>query len=90
MAKAKKPEINLNIFSKTGEPTEEQPQDKIKPVGIGLKASEWQRLEEIAGELGVTRHNLSMYILRDFIRRYEKGERPRTRTRTTTELDMPE
>lgn len=62
-------------------------QDRVKARGVGLRESEWNRLEEIAGELGVTRHNLMLYVLRDFIRRYEAGYRPETETKTT--LKMP-
>jgi len=61
--------------------------DRVKARGVGLRESEWNRLEEIAGELGVTRHNLMLYVLRDFIQRYEAGYRPETETKTT--LKMP-
>ena len=80
---AKKPELN-NIFGKT-EP-EAQPEakhdDKVKAVGIGLKSSEWQRYEDIANELGMTRHALATYALRDFLKRYDAGE-IQTQTRPT-------
>ena len=52
----------------------EQQADPIKPIGIGLKVSEWDHLEQIAGELGMTRHALAMWAIRDFMRRYDAGE----------------
>ena len=72
---AKQPNMN-SIFKKTepeGQP-DKKPDDKVKAVGIGLKISEWQRYEDIADELGMTRHALATYALRDFLKRYDKGE----------------
>jgi hypothetical protein len=48
--------------------------DPIKPRGVGLKQSEWERFDRIAAELGMNSHKLSLWALRDFIRRYEAGE----------------
>lgn len=71
-----KPEEQAGLFKKTG-PAEdiyqEQPPDPVKPIGIGLRESEWARLDEIAQELGTTRHSLALWALRDFIRRFETG-----------------
>ncbi len=76
----KKPK--LEVFNQTQpEPPKPEPSDEPDPVkarGIGLKISEWQHLEAIADELGVTRHKLSLWILRDFIKRYDAGWRPET------------
>ena len=75
---------------------QKQPQDPKKKkkdpeakraVGVQLKNKEWDRLAEIAKELGHNRHELTIYILRDFIERYNQGERPKTRTKTVTVLD---
>src|SRR5690606_22781992 len=58
------------------------PNNPVSSVGVGLRASEWQRLQEIAAELGgVGLHPLMQWVLRDFIRRYDAGEaRPKTET----------
>jgi hypothetical protein len=82
MAK-QKPDLS-GVFTKTE--TEQPKKDKIKPVGIGLKISEWERIEEIGAELGVNRHMLAAWILRDFIERYEAGYKPPTKTKTKTIL----
>jgi len=52
----------------------EPKKDTIKVRGVGLKASEWARLDIIAKELNMKAHALSLWALRDFIRRYEAGE----------------
>jgi len=56
------------------QPQEEEQPDPVQPVGIGLKTSEWERMQEIADELGIKRHALAMWALRDFMQRYEAGE----------------
>jgi len=72
------------LFTKTERLTQPGPQtesdDPVKPLGVGLRLSERARLDEIAHELGVARHALLLYAVRDFIRRYEAGERPKTKT----------
>lgn len=77
-----KPDEQAGLFKRTGpaepEPAkqaeQEQPPDPVKAIGIGLRESEWQRLDEIAQELGTTRHSLALWALRDFISRYEAGD----------------
>ena len=44
--------------------------------GIGLKESEWTRIDNIAEELDANRHAISVWAMRDFIRRYDAGEIP--------------
>ncbi len=68
MAKSKR--IETNVFAKT------EDIDRVKSWGVGLKLSEWARFDELAEELGTTRHKLARYALRDFLRRYERGELP--------------
>jgi len=79
MAKKQQPDLS-NIFAKT-EQAAPAPDDPVRPVGIGLKISEWGELEKIAAELGVTRHQLTMWILRDFTKRWRDGYRPQTETK---------
>lgn len=75
-----------NIFARTepdsSGPADQVPEnDPVKPIGVGLKDSEGKRLTQIAAELGVNRHALLLWLVRDFIRRYDAGERPETETR---------
>ena len=60
---------------------------KNNPVGVVLTADQKARLNEIAAELGTNRHKVLQYAIADFIRRYEAGEKPKTRTVTRQELD---
>lgn len=66
-----------NPLAKT-EPTLPQAQPETKPktksTGIALLPEEWARFEVIAAELGLNRHRLGQWVLRDFITRYERGE----------------
>jgi len=81
MAK-KQPDL-MGMFTRTENPqTGADALDKIKPVGIGLKISEWERLEAAAGELGVNRHALAAWVLREFLTRWDAGYRPQTETKT--------
>jgi hypothetical protein len=48
--------------------------DPVKPRGVGLKISEWERLDVIAQELGATSHKLATHAIREWIARYTKGE----------------
>jgi hypothetical protein len=82
---AKKQEGMNEIFRKI-EPINQEIKDPVMPIGIGLKTSEWARIEEIAQDLYTTRHALAMWALRDFIRRYLEGE---IETRTETKKTLP-
>lgn len=83
---AKKQTSGLDELFQRTEPAEpqaqEQPEDPVRAIGIGLKVSEWALMEEIATEMGVTRHALAMWALRDFMQRYDAGE-IQTQTRPT-------
>jgi len=62
----------------TGEP--EKPEDPVKAHGIGLRQSEWDKLAEIAQELGWksskgwNRHKVAVYAIRYFLKHIETGE----------------
>ena len=60
--------------------------DETAPLGVGVTQAEGERLTEIAAALGVNRHSLLVWIVRDFIRRYDEGYRPPTGTKTITVL----
>jgi hypothetical protein len=49
-------------------------EDKKRPMGVAIKESEWLEFAKIAKELGMNRHELSVWALRDFMRRYQAGE----------------
>lgn len=85
---AKKQQIN-DAFKKIvgGEREGEKEEKKNNPLGVVLTPDQKARLNEIAAELGTNRHKLLQYAIADFIRRYEAGEKPKTRTVTRQELD---
>lgn len=56
------------------------------PVGVALTREELTRISEIAKELGQSRHAILQYAIRDFIRRYDQGERPQTEAKTIIKL----
>ena len=80
---------NLDIFKRTDKPRRKargrrspEPGDPVKTRGIGLRVSEWEALDKIAQELGVNTNGLAIWILLDFLKRYEAGYRPETETKT--------
>ena len=95
---AKKELINKNLFAKTEPQPENQAEpmaepgpkkrrtrDKNNPVksyGVGLRISEWKRFFAIAESLNTNYHDLAVFVLSDFMDRWEKGERPPTETKT--------
>ena len=93
---AKKELIPGGIFAKTSEPetTPAQPladglgkrrkrdaTDPITSKGVGLRQSDWVKFFAIADELGTNYHDLTVYILHDFMARWDRGERPPTETK---------
>jgi len=72
------------IGNDKAEPVKEK---KVTPMGVALKQTEIDRLDQIAEELGQKRHAVMQYAVRDFIKRYDQGERPKTKTETVTILD---
>mgnify|MGYP005812988095 CR=1 FL=1 len=59
---------------------------EVAPIGVGLTYAEGQRLTEMARELGVNRHELLKWVLRDFMRRWDDGYRPETGAKTVKYL----
>lgn len=84
MAKAK-PSVK-GLFDRT-EAAQAPQQDVIKARGVGLKASEWARLESIAGELGITLHAVSAYLLRYGLKAYDQG---RIKPEQKKTMELPE
>lgn len=83
---AKKDQVNAAYTMLTGGGSKTAA-GKNTPVGVVLTPGQKARLSEIAAELGTNRHKVLQYAIADFIRRYEAGEKPKTRVITKTELD---
>ncbi len=84
---AKKDQVNAAYTRIIGEKRKEAEKTN-NPVGVVLTPEQKERLNEIAAELGTNRHKLMQYIVMDFIRRYEAGERPKMKKTTKTILDI--
>ena len=59
---------------------------KPNPLGVPLEQAEIERLTEIAGELGIKRHHVMQYAIRQFLLDWEKGKRPQLKPKTVYEL----
>lgn len=78
------PQKTADLFAKTAPesapeqaaPLPVKAPDPVTSRGVGLRASEWKRMEEIAGELGMKPGSLAAFALRFFLRSYERGEVP--------------
>ena len=58
--------------------------DPVGSFGVDLRTSEWQRLDAIAAEMGVTRHKAAAWAVRAFLKQHEAGgnqtvKKPRSR-----------
>jgi hypothetical protein len=86
---AKDTGVNKGLFSKTeieqsedytlDQEYKDQEGNQANPVnakGVGLRQLEWDYIDQIAGELGqgVTGHSVAVYLLRNALKRYRKGE----------------
>ena len=70
------PKKEAGLFEKTEseQPQQESPKDPVKSYGVGLRESEWRKIEAIAAEMGETKHKVAAYALKDFLHRWEAGE----------------
>ena len=48
--------------------------DRVVSYDVELRASEWQRLEAIALEKGISRQEVATWALRSFLKEYQAGE----------------
>ena len=80
------PKKAADIYSKTESETDPQgqPKDEVKSHGVGLRESEWQQIEAIADEMGITKHAVAAYALRYFLKSYDAGE-----IKTETKQSLP-
>ena len=81
---ANKPTITNLDLSSPFTKTEPKKAGKVNPVSVGLTAEQLARLQTIADELGQTRHAIIKYAIADFIKRYDAGDKPKTKTVTIT------
>jgi len=66
-------------------PRKRRKRDKDNPVisyGVGLRSGDWKKFFSIAETLGTNYHDLAVYVLLDFMARWDKGYRPPTETKT--------
>jgi hypothetical protein len=93
----KKSLIDPNLFAHTTPEPEPAPQgvaenglrhrrkrdktDPVKSYGVGLRASDWKKFFAMAEDLGTNYHDLAVYVLSDFMARWDRGERPPTETK---------
>jgi hypothetical protein len=61
--------------------------DYVKNRGIALRSSEWAALDSIAESMNLNTNGLVNWILLDFLKKWAKGERPPTETKTTLKTD---
>lgn len=83
---AKKDKVNAAYGIIMGDQKKDAKADKTNPVGVALTADEVARLGVIAGELGVSRHAVLQFAIRDLIARYDRGEKPRTEIKSINTL----
>jgi hypothetical protein len=88
---AKDTGVNSDLFKKTEgedqeiERTEEE--KKVNPKGVGLMQWEWDEIERIAEDLGVTGHALAKFFLRYAVKQYKEGK-VKIPTKKETKIDF--
>lgn len=65
----------------------DQPARKPNPLGVVLDQPEIDQLTAIAKELGLNRHYVMQYAIRQFIADWQKGKRPKQAQRVITTLE---
>ena len=79
------PKESAGLFSKT---ESEQPQDdRSDPIvasGIGLRESEWVKIDEISSAMGIKKHAVTVYAVRYFLKDWEAGK-----IKTETRQSLP-
>jgi hypothetical protein len=69
------------------QPGQDEKTAKPNPLGVPLEQVEVDRLSEIAEELGLKRHHVMQYAIRQFLLDWEKGKRPKMKPKTVYELN---
>ena len=86
---AKKDKVNAafqTIMQGDEKQRRENKTDNERPVGVRLAVTEIERLDAAAKDLGVSRHEVMQYALRDFLIKFERGERPTVQEKTVYTL----
>ncbi len=52
---------------------QEKIKDPVQPRGVGLRESEWRKVDRLAQELGMKPGSLAAFALRYFIAAYDRG-----------------
>lgn len=74
---AKKSTVTADLFAKTTAPqapAEDEASDKVKPLSVSLRESEYREFDEIAGQVNATRMAVMNAALRDFLKRHRAGK----------------
>jgi hypothetical protein len=75
---AKRAQVD-NLFAKTDPQSKAASGEDKSPVqtqGLGLRANEWAELEEIGAAFDLSRHAMTAYAVRYFLKLYRAGEIP--------------
>ena len=74
MAK-KQPTISSDLFGKTTAAADQQPEEKKNyPTSVYLTREEKAELDSMASGVGLSRHALLQFAIKDFIKRFRAGE----------------
>jgi len=60
---------------------------KPNPLGVPLDQAEIDQLTEIAEGLGLKRHHVMQYAIRQFLADWQRGKRPQLKTKTVYTLE---
>ena len=61
---------------------------KTNPLGVLLEADEIAQLDRAAADLGVSRHAILQYAVKQFLAGWARGDRPELGTKTTKVLKV--
>ncbi len=61
--------------------------DIVKTRGVSLKQSEWDEIEKIAHEMGITPHAVAQYAARYFLKAWHSGK---IKTETKKTITFPD
>jgi hypothetical protein len=62
--------------------------DIVKTRGVSLKQTEWEEIERIAADLGITPHAVGQYGLRFFLKAWHEGKIKTATKKTVTLPDL--
>jgi len=80
MAKSKQNAVDSAVQSIIGGGKPRVKAGKINPLGVLLESGEVDQLDQTAAELGVSRHAVLQYAVRQFLAGWKRGEKPQVTT----------